>query len=313
MTDIIGSAHDSENLKQEAGSLVPALTWEDFRTSFELAISHDGEPLSSDTPLSRFYEGDRTQAARAYAALRQLLRDPPEDLLTSIETLGAAYEWSLAGSGPGHLSAGSIQMDAGRSRAISEMRTRSIKLRPIQAADMQELYASALDPRWSFKWRFRGLTPSFQEFSNALYAGSLCQFVVERLSDRRALGLVSCYNARHDAGFAYIAFTRTAPPGNKPNSEMMEAGYLLISFVFQNWDFRKLYAEVPGFNWGQFERATNTFFHVEGVLKDHDYFDGKYWDHRLLAIYRTEWVAIGRTLLQDLYEGPDLTSETGLL
>lgn len=307
---MIESAPDSNEILGDSSE--PSLTWDDFRKSFEFAMSYEGDPLSPDTQLSQFYEGDRTQAALAFAAMRKVLRDPPDDLLISIETLGSAYEWSLAGSGPGELGARSRQRDAGRSRALTEMRTRSIKLRPIQSSDMQELYASALDPRWSFKWRFRGLTPSFQEFSNALYSGSLCQFVVQRLSDRRALGLVSCYNARHDAGIAYIAFTRTATPGTNPNSEMMEAGYLFIAFVFQNWDFRKLYAEVPGFTWGQFERAADTFFHVEGVLKDHDYFDGKYWDHRLLAIYRSEWTAVAEGLLQELYDvQEDQASESG--
>jgi RimJ/RimL family protein N-acetyltransferase len=181
------------------------------------------------------------------------------------------------------------------------MRTATIRLRPIMEADYPQMYASALDPRWSFRWRYRGATPSMQEFVAQVSQGILSQFMVERLSDRRAIGLVSCYNARTDLGWAYLAFTRVSTPTAAGGAEMMEGGFLFITFLFRNWSFRKLYAEVPGWNWDQFASGAGAFFTVEGVLTDHEYFDGRFWDQRIVALDRGRWESDAVPLLADLY------------
>jgi hypothetical protein len=92
-----------------------------------------------------------------------------------------------------------------------------------------------------------------------------------------------------------------APVVGEGGSEMLEGGYLFLSFVFRNWNLRKLYAEVPGFTWEQFKTGHGAFFHVEGVLRDHEFFDGRLWDHRIVALYRDEWEQDAVPLLARLY------------
>lgn len=167
------------------------------------------------------------------------------------------------------------------------------------------MYASALDPRRSFRWRYRGATPSMHEFVAQQSQGTLAQFMVERLNDRRAIGLVTCYNARTDLGWAHVAFTRVTSPTSTGGSEMMEGGFLFISLLFRNWNFRKLYAEVPGWNWSQFASGAGEFFTVEGVLTEHEYFDGRFWDQRIVALHRDTWEQKAMPLLSGLYTKPD--------
>jgi RimJ/RimL family protein N-acetyltransferase len=70
---------------------------------------------------------------------------------------------------------------------------------------------------------------------------------------------------------------------------MIEGLVLFLGLCFRNWNLRKLYAEIPGFNWAQFESVTDYFLRVEGLLPDHEYFDGRFWDHRIVAVYREDF------------------------
>jgi RimJ/RimL family protein N-acetyltransferase len=141
------------------------------------------------------------------------------------------------------------------------------------------------------------------EFTNALWAGTLCQFIVESIDRQHPVGVVSCYNARHDAGTAYVAFSRVNSRSNHYSSHMLEGGYQFLEFVFSRWAFRKLYAEIPGYNWSQFASGAANFFEVEGTLTDHDFFDGQYWDLRIVSIRREQWESHRKGVFSTLYPG----------
>lgn len=272
------------------------LSWDKFVAGFDEVIPGTAAKIKPELEIEEVAGRDRIVRGLLVAVLRRRLADAPADLLASVRTFGEAFEWCKASA-----ATEVVPKDAKAQQALKEMRTATARLRPIRTDDLPELYASALDPRWSFRWRFRGATPSFQDFSSALWAGTLSQFIVERRLDDRAVGVVSCYNARPDAGVAYVGFTRIVPSSSSPSSEMLEGGYLFLSFLFRNWSFRKLYAEVPGFTWDQFAAGQNSFFHVEGTLLNHDYFDGRFWDHRIVAIYREEWESLAVPQLAEFY------------
>src|SRR5262245_37652945 len=222
----------------------------------ELARLVPGLPadLRPQTRVAELLAGDRIVKGLVAAALQRLLHDPPDGIVVPDATLGELVEWAEVRRSsldlppavapaaappapdlpPGHSVADDLRV----------MRTAHVRLRPLVNDDYPELYASALDPRWSYRWRYRGATPSTQEFIATLHQGILSQFIIERLSDRRAVGLVNCYNARTDLGWAYLAFTRVSSPRSVGGSEMLEGGYLFTSFVFRQWNFRKLYAEI---------------------------------------------------------------------
>jgi RimJ/RimL family protein N-acetyltransferase len=78
----------------------------------------------------------------------------------------------------------------------------------------------------------------------------------------------------------------------------LEAGGLFIDYLFSAFTFHKVYAEVIDFNFAQFGSiARQGPFREEARLADHIYADGRYWDLRILAAYRTDWARRGQTPL----------------
>ncbi|EQD25851.1 hypothetical protein B1A_22129 [mine drainage metagenome] len=70
---------------------------------------------------------------------------------------------------------------------------------------------------------------------------------------------------------------------------MVEGVALFLDEILRNWNFRKLYMEAPEFNVDQVKSGLGSFFHEEGRLKAHHFYDGKYHDQLLLALYRDEF------------------------
>ena len=70
---------------------------------------------------------------------------------------------------------------------------------------------------------------------------------------------------------------------------LLEAGELLIDYLFSYWDFEKLCAECPEFNVGAFKSGLGGLLSEEGCLRNHERFLGRFWDLYLLAIYRDVW------------------------
>jgi acyl carrier protein len=64
---------------------------------------------------------------------------------------------------------------------------------------------------------------------------------------------------------------------------------LFISYIFRNWQFRKIYFETFEFNLGQFASASGLVFDIEGRLRDYEYMDGRYWDLIVGSIHRNDW------------------------
>jgi RimJ/RimL family protein N-acetyltransferase len=250
-----------------------ALDEDAFLRTVLAALPADVGPVSLST---RFADLPQDKVARA--ALRQglstTLGHPPRDLLDSIDSLQEAYDWYTTRAP----SAG----DGGSGRAAPRM-----LLRPVETTDLPDIYRAATDPEHSFRWRYRGSTPSFAQFSSQLFEGVLAQFMVVD-HDGRTHGLVCGYNAHLDSKFAYIAFLRTGP--SQGAGEMMVGVTLLIDHLFSNWDFRKLYAEVPEFNAAGMFSEDSRAVRVEGRLVGHMFHAGRWWDQLIVALWREDWV-----------------------
>lgn len=243
---------------------VPGLSIDDLRHSSSLAEICGGDALRRALLLGVFFD---------------LGSQMPDDMLRSISTLGEAYDWMA------------LRLDADERHEVAPdiNETLTIKIRPISPDDVPSLYEAMVHPSFGYRWRYRGTTPSPASVAQDLFDGSsFVQFVVERKVDFSILGMVQAYNARPDSGTCYFAFTRTAREQD-PISEMFVGLYLFISYLFRTFPLRKLYAEVPGFNWDRFESGVGEFFEVEGRLKEHDYYGGRYWDQFLIALRRERW------------------------
>ena len=148
--------------------------------------------------------------------------------------------------------------------------------------------ALELDPEVHFRWRHRGGTPSPERLISSLWEGALAVYLVEHRPSDTPVGLVVSYQPDLRAGTCHVGLVAVPrlPPGPNP---ILDGFALLIDYLFDVWPFRKLYAEVAGFNYEQFASAVPLIFAEEGRLTDHDYYRGRYWDKHVLALSRDHW------------------------
>jgi RimJ/RimL family protein N-acetyltransferase len=187
-----------------------------------------------------------------------------------------------------------VQLDIGPDAVVLD--GRFARLRPLAQNDYAYLYDLSLSAKNNARWRYRGATPSPERFVSDLWSGVLAQFMIETPAPRKRAGLLVAYNADLANGTIYLgvlvdnAFHRKAWP--------MEAILLFVDYLFGNWAFRKVYAETTEFSAAHFASGAKGLFEEEGRLRDHQYFQGRYWDYIHYALTRQRWETRGRTLLE---------------
>lgn len=163
---------------------------------------------------------------------------------------------------------------------------RFLRLRLLRDMDRPFLYTLLTSQDIGVRWRFRGAIPRPDAFEKMLWEGVLAQCIVEGLEDEVPRGIVTAYGVNMSAGTANIAVALTSEWVGKGFG--VEAFYLFLEYAFDTWALRKVYLEAPEFNCAQFESAVGRYLHVEGILKEHEYYGGQYWDSIILAVYRSD-------------------------
>jgi RimJ/RimL family protein N-acetyltransferase len=130
--------------------------------------------------------------------------------------------------------------------ALASDRVRLEPLLPDDPSVMGDLYRAAIDPISSYRWRFRGATPSPQEFTALLFDGVHCQYVARHPPSRRLLGLVVAYDYQPEPGHVKVGFVRSAD--GELGGLMVEAMFLFVDHLFRTFPLRKVYSEVPDYN-----------------------------------------------------------------
>jgi len=167
---------------------------------------------------------------------------------------------------------------------------RFFRLVPVVPAAVPFLYELAVSPEVGFRWRYRGAVPNYAQFEKELWAGMLAQLVVESVATGEPVGNVICYNPDFALGNAYVGAAMVSRYAG--SGIAVEPVRLFVRYLFDVWPFRKLYFEVPEFNFRQFSSAAGGRLRLEGRLVDHDYYQGRYWDRLILAIYRDQPIGV---------------------
>ena len=178
--------------------------------------------------------------------------------------------------------------------------TAAATLRPVSEHDVELAYHASLGVRSAHRWRFRGQTPSPEQFRREFFSpATFVQFSVVAATrpDGPTVGVVSAYNANLSDGVAYVAFQRFdesyAEPvsGGRPTTKglMVEGLLVFFQYLFDHFTFRKIYVEVPEYNLSLFEQGAGQIFEKEGELADHLYFGDRYWSQLIFALYRETW------------------------
>lgn len=187
------------------------------------------------------------------------------------------------GAGPGPAVTRQDDEGAGSPRLASER----VLMRVIHPQDYPFLYELSVAPELRFRWRFRAEQPTYEDFVRTLGTTVFDQYLVVDRTVGTRLGHVVCYRASRGNGTAYVGVAEA--PQARMQGSLVEAGRLFFRYLFDCHGFRKLYLEVPGYNISQFSSAPGNGFVEEGVLRDHEWFLGRWWDLHLYALYREGW------------------------
>lgn len=170
---------------------------------------------------------------------------------------------------------------------------RWVSLVPVAPQYLEFLYQLATNEENGFRWLLAGMVPPAEAFQQNLWKGVVTQFVVIVRSSSAPIGIVVAYNAEVNHGFAYLG--ADFAPNVQGIGIAIEAVELFVDHVFATYNFRKLYLEVPEYNLPSMAYGIGGLLREEGVLRDHTYFRGQYWDRHMLALYRDEFLAAPRT------------------
>ncbi len=172
-----------------------------------------------------------------------------------------------------------------------------MKLVPLAADGVEFLYRLAIDEEIGWRWRFAGSVPRRDQFEQTLWAGVLTQFLVTDTLQGGLIGSAIAYNADLNHGYTFVAVGMV--PEATGTGLGIEATDLFVGHLFGCYSLRKVYFEVPEYNLAQFESSLGWLLKEEGMLKNHTFYNGRYWDRAMLALYRDDYEALsprGRAL-----------------
>jgi RimJ/RimL family protein N-acetyltransferase len=90
-----------------------------------------------------------------------------------------------------------------------------------------------------------------------------------------------------------------------------EATLLFINYAFATWRVRKVYMRTTEASLRFFGGTLASISRHEAVLPEHQYFRGMLWDVYIYAVYRPDWEARGRDVLERLVGGPRRATQNG--
>ena len=163
---------------------------------------------------------------------------------------------------------------------------RTVRIRPVEARDYDFLFRLYTDGDHLVRYRLRGSTPSPEAFLRFLWDQVVAQFIVEN-RDGRTIGLTSAFEP--DFRNRFISIAACSVDHLESSGLVLEGVALLVSYLFENFDLRKVYAESLERNYAQFSMGEGRLFEIEGRMREHEYIDGRYEDVILLAIHRDAW------------------------
>ena len=193
------------------------------------------------------------------------------------------------------------------------MSSRRIRLRVITDRDRLFLYELMTSPQAGGRVRFAGATPSPDKIAASLWDSVLAQFVIEGINSQKPLGLVAITSPNFRDGFAYIS--ALGSPETQGRGLIAEGVLLGFHYAFTTWPFRKIYMEATEESYAAFKSGLGRFFVEEGRLREHSFWNGRFIDVLILAVYRQTWSDHAPAMLKRLdpgWVGNTVVPEVGL-
>lgn len=164
-----------------------------------------------------------------------------------------------------------------------------VYIRPVSRDDYPAIHEWRSDLRYLHLWQAQRRVLSFDEFIPEIESTirtSILLTVVET-SSNRPVGIVQAYNVNQVDRWAHLLMF--LEPDSWSRGYALEAGILFTRYLFRNYGLRKLYAETVEYNEASLTLLRRIGFVEEGRRRHHTWYDDRYWDSLLLALYREEW------------------------
>lgn len=257
--------------------------------TFDRFVADLGEVL--DTDLSRVERSTLLDDDLGWDSLTMLealaLLDAygvvlPDDLISELRTVGDLHHYLrvLASDPPDR------QRERLQAKAHDAYHGPNVQLVPVTDRDLDWLFTTCATGEHLVRFRMRALTPSPETFRRFLWDQVLTQFIVAT-HEGRPVGLVTCFEPDFRNRYAYLA--AVADRGFEDSGLVLEGMTMLISYVFAQFDLRKLYAESLESEFERYASGSGRVFEVEGRLRDHEYVDGSYQDYVVSSVWRSTW------------------------
>jgi RimJ/RimL family protein N-acetyltransferase len=180
------------------------------------------------------------------------------------------------------------------------MNTQRVRLRPLTEQDRLFLYELMTSPLSGGRVRYGGATPSPEKVLSSLWESVLAQFIIEGIDRGMPLGVVAITSPNFRDGFAYLSALGT--PDMHGRGLVAEGALLGFHYAFLTWPFRKIYMEATEDSYRAFRSGLGMFFTEEGRLHEHTFWNGRYVDMLILAVYRETWSRLATKML-DHFQG----------
>ena len=164
---------------------------------------------------------------------------------------------------------------------------RRVCLEPVTPDHYGYLYELSCHPALSYRWLHRGLPPTFDAFVTEYRTSFLAQFLVRTARGNTNVGIALAFGEDFRHGHCQLAIAMHPELVSKGLG--VEAGSLLLDYVFGTWPFHAVYFEAPAFNESTVSSGRGSNFETLGILRHHRYFDGRYWDEHILSVTRESW------------------------
>ncbi len=170
-----------------------------------------------------------------------------------------------------------------------------VVLRPFLPTDIGWAYEIETHPSIIQRFRLAGSTPNMATYRDFFVGTSNSRAVVVDESAGERIGFLYTFNTNLNNGRTSLALV--CDPAHHGSGMFYRGAWLFIDYLFQAFPFTRIYGQSLEFNFEQFRtdgaRRLNIdgLIQVEGILKEHQYLGGRWWDEYLISVTKQEWMS----------------------
>lgn len=166
-------------------------------------------------------------------------------------------------------------------------------LAPLNRQDMGRLYQLSVLAEGAATWRYHGGLPPMERFDAEFWNGVHEQVAIRKSVDDSLVGYATSYQYNAEAGFCYVAVI----VGEQGLGIGTESTALFCQYLFDIYNLRKVYFEVPDFNVARIGGLLETHGTLEATLPERFFAHGRWCDVNLYTVSREQAAEGARSIL----------------